>query len=294
MPNAREPHRPSAMKILSLGVTGAGKTTQFLTLPGKKFAYLFDPNAILSLQGFDVDYEEFLPDNINLDVKSLSKDSKRPTVMKGFSADVYAKWELDFETKLRSGFFANYSWLMLDSFSTLSAMVMDSILKINGRPDSWPGQDDYGPQMLTLSNIMRQLTSMGIGIYVTGHIETRQDKVTKKIQTQPMMTGRLTQNLPLLFSEIFLLDTAKNDKGLVVHTLQTKPTEDFKTIRTSMRGLELYESIEIDFQKDLSGQGLGGVIKWFQKNSGRAIPTGIECDQGKIKDYSKTEAPASK
>ena len=50
MPNAKDSHAKVAHKILILGKTGSGKTTQFLTLPGKKFIYLFDPNAILTLQ----------------------------------------------------------------------------------------------------------------------------------------------------------------------------------------------------------------------------------------------------
>lgn len=75
MPNARTAHESSTHKFLLLGDTGSGKTTQFLTLPGRKFIYLFDPNAILSLQGHDIDYEEFLPDSLNLSIKSLSKSS---------------------------------------------------------------------------------------------------------------------------------------------------------------------------------------------------------------------------
>jgi AAA domain len=265
MPNAREPHREVSMKILALGLTGAGKTTQFLTLPGRKFIYIFDPNAILTLQGFDVDYEEFLPDNINLDVKSLSKDKKPIPVMKGYSADVYSKWELDFEGKMRSGFFNDYDWLGFDSFTTLSSMVMDSILKINGRPDSWPGQDDYGPQMLTLTNIFRQTTSLGIGVYATAHIESRQDKVTKKVSTQPMMTGRLANSLPLLFSEIFLLEVHDG-----VRTAQTQQDNDFKTVRTSMRGLDIYENVDIDFSKEPVGQGIGGLINWYKRTGGKS------------------------
>ena len=73
MPNARDAHETSAHKFFLLGDTGAGKTAQFLTLPGKKFIYLFDPNAILTLRGHDVDYEEYLPDRLNLSVKSLAK-----------------------------------------------------------------------------------------------------------------------------------------------------------------------------------------------------------------------------
>lgn len=264
MPNARSPHSRVTMKVLALGNTGAGKTTQFLTLPGKKFIYLFDPNAILSLQGYDVDYEEFLATGMNLDVKSLSKDNKRVPVMRSTSAAMYEAWERDFEDRIRSGFFADYDWLGFDSFTTLSSMVMDEILRINNRPDTWPGQDDYGPQMLTLTNIVRQAAALPINIYFTGHIETRQDKVTKKVNTQPMMTGRLVQNLPLIFSEIFLLECTTGPTA-VTYTLQTKPDSEFKTVRTSIKGLELFEDVTIDFSQPIVGQGLGGILNWADK-----------------------------
>src|SRR5258706_6980184 len=113
MPNALE---ASAVqhRILNLGDTGSGKTTQLLTFPGKKFAYLFDPNAVLSLRGYDVDYEEFLPDKLNLALHSLAKDKTdkegkvtklmgdRPTV---HESQLYADWENDFNKRLMEGFF---------------------------------------------------------------------------------------------------------------------------------------------------------------------------------------------
>jgi GTPase SAR1 family protein len=46
MANAKDAHATSTPKILLLGDTGAGKTTQVLTLPGRKFAYLFDPKSL--------------------------------------------------------------------------------------------------------------------------------------------------------------------------------------------------------------------------------------------------------
>lgn len=272
MPNAKTAHESSSFKILTLAPTGAGKTTQFATLPGRKFIYLFDPNAILSLQGQDIEYEEFLPDVMNLDVKSLSKStnekSYKPT-MKRRPTDTYRAWEQDFEQKVDSGYFNDFDWIGFDSFTTLSDMVMDEVLQINGRPDSWPNQDDYGPQMLTLKNIMRTATSLGKNIYVTGHMEMKQDELTQRIYNTPIMTGRLKATLPLLFSEIFVLSPVAS-KDSVIYQLQCKPTRDTPLIRTSIKGLEPYEDVTIDFDKPLEGQGLGGILNWWRKQQGGA------------------------
>ncbi len=269
MPNALNAHSSALHKVFMLGDTGSGKTTQFLTLPGKKFAYLFDPNALLSLQGFDVDYEEYLPDQISISVKSLKTEGSE-RIAKGdrssvTKSDLYQKWEQDFNAKLNEGFFEPYDWIALDSATTLLDLIMDRVLTINGRFGQWPNQDDYGPQMLTFTNICRSLTSLGKSVYLTGHLETRQDQLTKKIQIRPMMTGRLVNKIPLLFSEVLALDCTLDENGKPAYRMQTVPDQMMRTIRTSIKGLEPYENVTIDFTQPVEGQGLGGILSWWHR-----------------------------
>lgn len=260
MPNARDAKGTSAHRILVLGDTGGGKTTQFLTLPGKKFIYLFDPNAILSLQGYDVDYEEFLPDRINLSVKSLSA-SKGGDKTSNHQNTMYMEWEKDFDDKLKSGFFDEYDAIGIDSATTFLDLIMDRILTINGRGGSWPQQDDYGPQMVTFSNVVRTLTSMGKLVYMTGHLEVRQADGSAKMLRQPMMTGKLRTKIPLLFSDIFIAESSNDGKGNITHTLQTVPDKITTTVRTSFKGLNPSEDVTLDFNKPLEEQGLGLLLK---------------------------------
>lgn len=201
MANAKDAVQNSARKFLLLGDTGGGKTTQFLTLPGRKFAYLFDPNAILSLQGHDLEYEEFLPDRLNLSVKSLAKGRGDSTT--NFQNDLYVSWEKDFNDRIKGGYFDNIDAILFDSATTLLDLIMDRVLTINGRAGSWPQQDDYGPQMLAFQNICRQLTALGKTVVMTGHVEMKQDELTKRIYRSPMLTGRLKTKVPLLFSDIY-------------------------------------------------------------------------------------------
>ena len=260
MPNASNlARRKPGSKILILGNTGAGKTTQFLTLPGKKFMYLFDPNAVLSIQGHDVDYEEFLPDNLDLGLTSLTK-GKGDVKSSMDGAKLYRSWEDNITEKIESGFFNAYDAIALDSFTTLSDMVMDGVLGINNRSGQWPQQDDYGPQMLTLTKIVRTLTSLNKCIYVTGHVEMKQDEVTKRIFQTPLMTGRLKAKLPLLFSEIFYAEAQTGRNNKVIYTLQTKPDRTNPIIRTTIMGTEVFEDVTLDLSKSLIGQGLGGLI----------------------------------
>lgn len=260
MPNARDALDQTAHRFLILGDTGSGKTTQMLTLPGKTFAYLFDSNALLSIRGHDIDYEEFMPDQLNLSVKSLSKD-KGGDKNSNHANVTYGEWEKNFNAKLKDGFFDSYDNIGFDSATTFLDLVMDRILTINGRAGQWPQQDDYGPQMVAFTNVVRTLTSLGKTIYMTGHLETRQSEGSTKMLRQPMMTGRLRTKIPLLFSDIMIAEVSNDGKGNISHTLQTVPDRITTTVRTSFKGLDPAEDVSLDFKKPLTEQGLGLLLK---------------------------------
>jgi len=260
MPNAKDIIKKTP-RILAYGDTGCGKTTQFLTIPGKKFAYLFEPNAGQSLMGYDVDYEEFYPRDVSLQLTSLKGANKPKVTPKARSgAESYNAWEKDFETKIKEGFFEDYSALMFDSLTTFGDMVMDGILAINGRGGQWPQQDDYAPQMLAIKNVFRAVTSLGIPVYVTAHCQPMQDEFTKKVFHQILVTGQLRQKLPLLFSEIVHLEAVGDQKGSVNYLAQTKPDRMFPLVRCATKGLDFKMDINVDFDKPLEGQGLGGLF----------------------------------
>jgi hypothetical protein len=260
MPNAKDLPADDSHRILVLGDTGSGKSTQLLTLPGKKFVYCFDANAKLAFRGYDVDFEEFMPDRLNLSVKSMAKDKGDKTT--NHQNTTYLEWEKDFDTKYKDGFFDQYDVVAIDSGTTLLSLIMDRVLTINGRGGSWPQQDDWGPQMNVFTNIIRTFTSMGKTFYMTGHLELKQDKVSGRIFRQPIMTGQLRSRIPLLFSDIFFAEVRNDDgKGKMVHTFQTVPDKLTTTIRTSIKGLDPFEDVSLDFSKPLEEQGLGLLLK---------------------------------
>jgi hypothetical protein len=266
MPNAKDHKGLQPHQFLMLGSVGTGKTSQFLTLPGKKFAYLFDPNSILTLQGHDVDYEEFYPSKISMDVQSLSKDGKGDKVTGKSQSEVYLQWEKHADKALKDGFFDQYDNIMFDSATTLLDLIMDRILNINGRPGSWPHQDDYGPQMMTFTSVMRTFVSLGKTLYVTGHLSMDKDELTQAIYRMPIMTGKLKDKIPLLFSDIFATDASNDGKGKVTHTIQTVSDRKTPIIRCSIKGLNPSEDVTIDWSKSIEGQGLGGILNWEVKN----------------------------
>lgn len=265
MPNAKTAVGSAVHRILLLGDTGSGKTTQFLTMPGKKFTYLFDPNALLSLQGHDVEYEEFLPDRLNLSVKSLKKDVGDKST--NFKNDLYVQWENDFNARMNDGFFDDIDVIGFDSATTFLDLIMDRTLTINGRAGQWPQQDDYGPQMIAFTNVCRTLTSLGKTIVMMGHLETKKDELVQRIFRQPMMTGRLRTKIPLLFSDIFVCEVENDGRGNIKHKIMTAPDRLTTTVRTSFQGLDPFEDVTIDWTKPVEGQGIGGLI--LEERNGR-------------------------
>jgi hypothetical protein len=261
MPNAKDSHVNAKPKILILGSTGSGKTSQFCTLPGKKFIYCFDPNALLTLQGQDVDYEQFMPDVPSIAISSLKKGTGDRSSSAKKTSEAYLDFEKDFETRIRDGFFTDYDYIAFDSCTTLLDMIMDRVLTINGRAGQWPQQDDYGPQMNTFTNIVRTAMSLGIGIYFTGHLELQQDQLSKRIYQTPILTGKLKAKIPLLFSEILAFDAQADNKGNVNYRAQTKPSSTTPLIRCTVRDLQQFEDITLDYTKSLVGQGLGRILK---------------------------------
>lgn len=271
MPNAKDLTEPTLHKFFVAGPIGTGKTAGFLTLPGKKFAYLFDPNAILTLSGHDVDYEEFLPTDLSLKITSLSKEQnkklsadERPASDSG--AELYTRWEEDFESKCASGFFDDYDCILFDSCTTFLDLIMDRILVINGRAGQWPNQDDYGPQMMTFSKIVKRAASLGKIIYFTAHTELKQDDVSKRVQQEFILTGRLKVKLPVLFSEVIMAGTdSDKSTGKSNYTIQTSPDREFPNVRCTLKQRKFKENVTIDWTKDPVGQGLGGL--YFGKTS---------------------------
>lgn len=245
-------------RILVVGRTGAGKTAQIWTLPGKKFAYLFDPNSMRTLQGLDVDVEEFYPDFGEIDptlkafntdkagIKFKSDRPKEPVEPKS-----YERWVDDINKKVADGFFKPYQWLIFDSLTFLVKIMMDRQLFINMKMGDLQDRSDYRIVGNKITDIWRPISALPINIYATGHISTYQDEKTKKIDTSLNLPGSGRTNLPLMFTNIWEAKVREGDKGKVQHVIRTRPDpRGLLDIRSSISGMQEEEDVTIaDFKK---------------------------------------------
>ena len=258
MPNAKDFNPQEGRKFLVYGRTGAGKSTALLTLPGKKFVYVCDPAGMAALAGHDIDYELFIPDMVNIKKGKFGAKSQ-PASMIRPDPKTYLRFEEDFEQRANDGFFDQYDVVAFESLTTLMDMMMWYILDMQGRGNSAPEIADYYYRSDGMKNIVRVAAASVRTVYCSAHVETKQDEVTKRIETSLFLPGALKAGLPLMFSEVLHLFADSTGGQSATHYAQFQPTRAIPTIRTSLRNMKLQEEITVDWSQPLEGQGLGAL-----------------------------------
>jgi hypothetical protein len=259
MPNAKDAETVDE-RFLVIGGTGGGKTSLFTTIPGKKFLYIFDPNALSTIQGLDIDYEMFLTENLPLDAIALAA-GKRDNYSTAGEPRSYVAWEEDFETKIEEGFFDDYDVIGFDSLTLFSDLVMDRILWLNGRSGKWPEQADWTAAINTISNVMRTLVALNKATYTTTHYDTKVNEKTGATSHVMTVIGRLRQKLPLLFSQVWLAYGDVDKDNQPRHFVQTQQDQDFPYLRSTRSiGVEFIEDVTIEDWSKPERYGIGQIL----------------------------------
>ena len=246
--NAKD-YKRERMRILAIGPAGSGKTTQLRTLPGKKLLFCFEDNALNSLQGDpDIDYQLYLPDVVEIAPRSLSsKQNVRSTPATGEKPNAFDNFVRDFNSLLQDNqkaTFGKYDVIAIDSLTSLSKAVMDSVLWLNNRMGQQPALDDWAAQLNTIENTIRKITSLPKMVYITAHDSLMQDELTKKIVNELVLTGQLKTRIPMLFSDILKFQ-CEDEK----FSMLTQPDRYNVKVRRSLPDLDAVVDVTI---KDLS------------------------------------------
>lgn len=273
MPNAKDIQGDARQRILLVGRTGSGKTAQIWTLPGRKFAYIFDPNALATLQGCDLDYEVFMPDILDIDMtlKGFNKGARSDNPRSKKEPSVSMRWTDDFNKRYEEGFFKQYDWLIFDSFTFISKAIMARQLFINGRYGDIEDLADFRIVGSKLSEVFGSIAAMDINIYATGHISSFQDDKTKKIETLINLPGSAKNMIPLQFSNIWLAHTGEHEKGVKYEVRTVPEPRGLQDIRTSIPGLSPEEDVTIGGSHHGKRVSLQEVINPTQQGIGRLL-----------------------
>lgn len=262
--NARDAQITVLHKILALGDAGAGKSAQIATLPGKKLVYAFDPGTLtlLATRRIDADVEEFLPDiaGIDMTLKGFNKGSKSDAPKRRVTEPrAYLDWEAKFNAAFDSGELEQYDWIVFDSLTLFVKALMNRMLFLNNRFGDIEELSDYRVVGSKLSSIFTAIASMKKNLYVTGHLTTFQDEVTKRVTTQIGIPGAARDMLPKLFSNIWLLSASTDEK--TGYTLRTRPEpRGFQAIRTVIPNLPDVVDINIKDWTRPENFGIGALV----------------------------------
>lgn len=218
------------VNFLLYGDMGTGKTTMAVETCRKPcLLHSFDPGGADS-----VDPKLIRDGLVIVDNRYEHDDPKKPTA--------FEAWDREFERLLNGGFFNNIGTYVLDSTTTWSQAAMYAVMKKAGRSAGVPQQNDYLPQMTMLENAVKVMCALPCDIVITAHKKADKDEVTGKISTTPLLTGKLTQRIPLLFNEIYYVVAKETSKG-TEYSVQTQACSTYMA-RTRMGRRGLFEKFE--------------------------------------------------
>lgn len=264
MANTKDAVHGKQMKILAVGAPGSGKTTAIRSLPGKKFALLFDPNSVESLVGADIEYEAFYPDQVPIQAMPIAKD-RQPVVSKPWKPEAYKKFEQWYYAHMNEEFVQSYDWIIIDSYTSLANIMMDEIMALNRRPGRRPLVDDYGAVVQGMENLFRDLIPKVNNLYVTAHAFLDKDDLSGALTWLLQMTKGQMKNIPLLFTDIWCFQAG--EKGGFEVLFQQDRRHPW--IRSSLGDkAKPVETVTLGSMSDAiaQNQGIGAILK----KSGRA------------------------
>jgi hypothetical protein len=211
------------VKLLAYGDSGSGKTCLAGSFPGPVHICDFD-GKVNSLASFlkgsrtDISYESYTPVDA------------RGTSARKFNDDM---------GKLRNAKSFPYQTLVIDSMTTFSDEGMNYLMEMNPGVKRMqtgvvrvPAQQDYGIARIWFKQMIQTILTFPCNVIFTAHIHVEKDELSGAIIRSPMLAGKLKQELPIYFEEVY---RAYVEGGK--HYLQTKPDRSYSIIRSQIPGM---------------------------------------------------------
>lgn len=267
MPNALDLKEDIPHRIFAIGPIGTGKSTTFLTLPGKKkFMYITDPSGASAYRGYDVDYEAFLQQKLNFTVEARpkgggeKKDEISPTTR--LQSFAYAQWEAHFMDSLDDGFFDQFDLLGFDSITTFIDIALDDVTARAGRLQYPPEQGDYNVVKIQVARMLRAMSALNKPLLIIGHTMYRQNQTTQRLLNEILITGDLQVRAPMLFSSVLYFDYSVGAGDKKKFTVQSGKDSTNENLKTDIKGLSHIQDVTItDWSATaIQKQGLGKFV----------------------------------
>lgn len=238
------------VNFLGLGDYGTGKTYSLRTMPRPMLIHSFDPGGTDAID-FLVEDEDTA---IYADTRFEAHDADNPKA--------YRRWDNQFQDLYGSGFFEGIETFVIDSLSGLNEAIMREVLAKDGRAGEPPHKRNYQIQMLTLQDIVGMLVDLPCHTFMTAHLELQKDEVSGRMETVPLVTGKLRTKLPTQFNEVWCYTTSQNSKG-TQYQVKLAPDGFYKARSRMASGNTLPDTI--DDQEEFTREVEDGRVIDFQK-----------------------------
>lgn len=230
--------RGETFRGIIVGKQGSGKTSLALTAPALVHIDSFDPGGTVVLE------EEIKAGKILADTRFEVDSLDEPKAFNLFDASL--------TRRIKSGYFNFINTYILDSLTTLGVSALNLVVReriAKGKHSSeTPQKDDWMPQMTKIKKVIQKVSTLPCNVIITAHLQMKEDKVTEQFHNQLLVTGNLQQLIPILFGEVYVLETKDTPQG-IKRALLTQPWGEYSKIaktRLGRRGrFELWEPADI-------------------------------------------------
>lgn len=238
-----EDTRNKSFNALICGESGSGKTHLLRTARRPVLVDSFDPGGTRTLR----DLLEG-PNHVYADTRWEAEDPQKPTA--------YSSWVSEHNRRMKDGVYDHLGTYCLDSLTMFQEAVMNFILARAGIAGDTPRfTKDYSPQKTRVKNAIKQLLSLPCDVIITGHLAPKEDEVTGATTYRLETTGNNVTYIPLLFDEVYVMDTKETSKG-VKYRLLTQSTGRYVASSRLAQGGKLDPVEEPDLKNLLRKAGL--------------------------------------
>ena len=264
MPNINElSAKDLGQNYLLLGTNGTGKSALYMTLPGKKFIYFFDPHAKKTIAskfpGADLTFEEFLP--TKLDVRHTAIAKKGVGRVQSLNPpDAFRRWEDHWMESLDNGFFDQFDCICVDGMSMWQKYALLEIVHNAGRGGHPPELADRNVLAVGLFNFAATFTSLGKTVFLVVHYDYKQDIVTGRMLNLPLIVGQEKTYLNNMFGHV-LVAQCQSTQNEIKYAIQTRPDTLNPNSRTSFNNLDMFHDVTIKNFSKPEEYGLGKILK---------------------------------
>lgn len=201
---------------LVMAEPGMGKTHFICT--GRKPILIdsFDPRGTTVI---DIEFAEEIKKG-DIVIRTFWEESYKAPKM-------YKEWEAQWERDIRDGFLSCFGTYAIDSLSTFIDAMSNKVSKDKGRSGGALAIQDYIPLYNTIKDIIKLTSSQQCDFILTGHLQPYENELTREIKCELEAYGKLKVQIPLLFTEKYVLLAKPTSSGLVYKVL-TQATHRYR------------------------------------------------------------------